>query len=37
MIIHGLFAECVNRAPGLVLHNVNYVKKVVFPSRSCPG
>ena len=31
MIIHGLFAECVNRSPGLILNNVNYVKKVVFP------
>jgi len=31
MIIHGLFAECVNRAPGLILSNVNYVKKVIFP------
>ncbi|EYC50344.1 ABC transporter permease [Hylemonella gracilis str. Niagara R] len=31
MIVHGLFAECVNRAPTLILHNVNYVKKVVFP------
>jgi len=31
MIIHGLFAECINRAPGLILANVNYVKKVVFP------
>jgi lipopolysaccharide transport system permease protein len=31
MIVHGLFAECVNRAPGLILANVNYVKKVVFP------
>lgn len=31
MIIHALFAECVNRAPGLVISNVNYVKKVVFP------
>src|SRR5512140_1256587 len=30
MIIHALFAECVNRAPGLILGNVNYVKKVVF-------
>ena len=36
MIIHGLFAECVNRAPGLVLHNVNYVKKVVFPLEILP-
>jgi lipopolysaccharide transport system permease protein len=31
IIIHGLFAECVNRAPGLILSNVNYVKKVIFP------
>lgn len=31
MIVHGLFAECVNRAPALILSNVNYVKKVVFP------
>ncbi len=31
MIVHGLIAECINRAPGLILSNVNYVKKVVFP------
>lgn len=31
MIVHGLFAECINRAPGLIHGNVNYVKKVVFP------
>jgi lipopolysaccharide transport system permease protein len=31
LIVHGLFAECVNRAPALVLSNVNYVKRVVFP------
>jgi lipopolysaccharide transport system permease protein len=31
MIVHGLFAECINRAPSLILSNVNYVKKVVFP------
>jgi lipopolysaccharide transport system permease protein len=36
MIIHGLFAECVNRAPALVLNNVNYVKKVVFPLEILP-
>jgi lipopolysaccharide transport system permease protein len=36
MIIHGLFAECVNRAPALVLSNVNYVKKVVFPLEILP-
>lgn len=31
MIVHGLFAEVLNRAPSLILSNVNYVKKVVFP------
>lgn len=31
MIVHALFAEVLNRAPGTVLGNVNYVKKVVFP------
>jgi lipopolysaccharide transport system permease protein len=31
MVVHGLFAEVLNRAPGLILSNVNYVKKVVFP------
>jgi lipopolysaccharide transport system permease protein len=31
MIVHGLFAEVINRAPGLILSNVNFVKKVVFP------
>jgi lipopolysaccharide transport system permease protein len=36
MIVHGLFAECANRAPGLILSNVNYVKKVVFPLEILP-
>jgi len=31
MIVHAFFAEVLNRAPGLILGNVNYVKKVVFP------
>lgn len=31
MIMFNFFAECVNRAPGIVLTNTNYVKKVVFP------
>jgi lipopolysaccharide transport system permease protein len=31
MIVHGLVAECLNRAPTLILSNVNYVKRVVFP------
>ncbi|WP_426320986.1 ABC transporter permease [Pseudoduganella sp. R-43] len=36
LIVFNLFAECVNRAPGLVLANVNYVKKVVFPLEILP-
>lgn len=36
LIIHGLFAECVNRAPSLILSNVNYVKKVIFPLEILP-
>lgn len=31
MIVHGLFAECLNRAPSLIVSQPNYVKKVVFP------
>lgn len=31
-----LFSECVNRAPGLVLSNPNYVKKVIFPLELLP-
>ncbi len=31
MIVFGLFAEIVNRAPGQIVSNTNYVKKVVFP------
>lgn len=36
LIIHGLFAEVVNRAPGMILSNVNYVKKVIFPLEILP-
>lgn len=31
LMIFGLFSECINRAPSLILGNKNYVKKVVFP------
>ncbi|MET1079725.1 MAG: ABC transporter permease [Pseudomonas sp.] len=31
IIVHGLFAECVTRAPGLMLQHASYVKRVVFP------
>lgn len=36
MIVLGLFSEVLNRAPGLILANVNYVKKVVFPIELLP-
>lgn len=36
MIVHGVFAEILNRAPNLITGNVNYVKKVVFPLEILP-
>ena len=36
LIMFNLFAECINRAPGLILSNANYVKKVVFPLEILP-
>lgn len=36
LIVHGFFAECVNRSPGLILANANLVKKVVFPLEILP-
>lgn len=36
LIIHGLFSECINRAPLLITSNINYVKKVVFPLEIFP-
>lgn len=36
LIVYNLFAECINRSPGLILSNVNYVKKVVFPLEILP-
>lgn len=36
LLVFNLFSECVNRAPGLILSNVNYVKKVVFPLEVLP-
>lgn len=36
LIIYTIFAECVNRAPSLILSNANYVKKVVFPLEVLP-
>jgi lipopolysaccharide transport system permease protein len=36
MIVHGLFAEVLNRAPTLITNNINYVKRVVFPLEILP-
>ncbi len=36
LIVHGFFAECLTRAPALILENVNFVKKVVFPLEILP-
>jgi len=36
MIVHGFFAECLNRAPDLVTSRPNFVKKVVFPLEILP-
>ena len=36
LMVFNLFSECVNRAPTLILSNVNYVKKVVFPLEILP-
>lgn len=37
MLVHALFAEVLNKAPGLITSNVNYVKKVVFPLEILPA
>ena len=36
LIVYGVFSECITRAPTLILNNVNYVKKVVFPLEVLP-
>lgn len=36
LMVFNLFAECINRAPAIILQNVNYVKKVVFPLEILP-
>lgn len=36
LIVFNLFAECINRAPSLIVGNQNYVKKVVFPLEILP-
>jgi lipopolysaccharide transport system permease protein len=36
LIVHGFFAECIHRAPTLIVNHANYVKKVVFPLEVLP-
>lgn len=36
LIMQNLFAEVINRAPNLIVSNVNYVKKVIFPLEILP-
>ena len=36
MIVHGILAESMNNSPALMLRNVSYVKKVVFPLEILP-
>lgn len=36
MIVFGILAECLQRAPQLILSNRNFVKKVVFPLEIMP-
>ena len=36
LIAHNIIAETLNRSPGLILQNGNYVKKVVFPLEVLP-
>lgn len=32
MIVYGIFAECVNQAPSLMIANQVYIKQLIFPS-----
>ncbi len=36
LIVFNVFAECIARAPGLILANANYVNRVVFPLEILP-
>jgi lipopolysaccharide transport system permease protein len=36
LMVFNLFAECISKAPGLILANANYVKKVIFPLEVLP-
>lgn len=36
LIVFNFVAECINRSPNLILANINYVKKVIFPLEVLP-
>lgn len=36
IIVHGMLAECILKAPGLITSNVSYVKRVMFPLEVLP-
>jgi lipopolysaccharide transport system permease protein len=36
IIVHSILAECLGKAPALVLGNANYVKRVIFPLEVLP-
>ena len=36
LMVFNFFSECLNRSPNLVISNVNYVKKVIFPLEILP-
>jgi lipopolysaccharide transport system permease protein len=36
LIVHGFFADCLNRSSGVIVNQPNYVKKVVFPLEILP-
>ena len=36
LIVHGFFAECLNRAPTLIVSSPNLVKRIVFPLQVLP-
>lgn len=36
LLVFNFFSECINRAPMLIISNVNYVKKVIFPLEILP-
>ena len=36
LLVFQLFSECISRAPGLMLENVPYIKRIVFPLEILP-